>query len=604
MKPVALHRRQFLAGTGTIALACSLPSMARAQTGAGARLAAVMDRIFLGDMRLNPTSMTELGIDTGENAWARHHLGNFGRAGIVAEEAHAKQMLNAIRAIPTEGLDEAQKVHHAVVTDMLEKRLWGAPFGMASVYSPYVLSHMGGSYSAVPSFMDTKHPVESEDDALAYLQRMVQFGKGLDDETELQREQAAKGYLAPAWSLDTAIAQIRAMAQTPAAQSRMVTSLAERAKAAGIEGDWAARAIAIMDATVNPALLRQAAMLEELKPTAPEGDGVWRVPGSEELYRLELANSTTTDLTAEEIHQIGLRQVAELSAELETMLAEVGLTTGTVGERLAQFNSRPEQLYPNTPEGRAAMIADLNASNDAMQAKLPRAFATVPTQPIEIRAVPAEIQDGAPLGYYESPTLDGSRPGIYYINLKHTEDWPKYTLPALTYHEAVPGHHLQGSLVQQAGDTPMLLKNYYISSYGEGWALYAEQLAAELNGYEGMEKAGALQSWLFRAARLVVDTGLHHKKWSVEQGTKYFVDTVGFTPTRSEAEVRRYCIWPGQACSYKIGQNKWVELRARAEAELGERFDIRQFHEIVKEGVMPLSVLEARVDRWIAAQKA
>ena len=604
MKPVALHRRQFLAGTGTIALACSLPVAARAQSAAGAQLNAVMDRVFWGDMRLSPAQMTALGIDTGKNAWARHHLGEFGRAGIEAEEAHATQMLNAIRAIPTEGLDEPQKVHHAVVTDMLEKRLWGAPFGMGSVYSPYVLSHMGGSYSSIPSFMDTKHPVESEDDAVAYLQRMVQFGQGLDDETALQREQAAKGYLAPAWSLDIAIAQIRAMAETPVGESRLVNSLAERAQAAGIAGDWGARAAAIMTETVNPALLRQAAMLEELKPTAAEGDGVWRVPNSEELYRLELANSTTTDLTAEEIHQIGLRQVAELSAELETMLAEVGLTTGTVGERLTQFNSRPEQLYPNTPEGRAAMLADLNASNDAMQAKLPQAFATLPTQPIEIRAVPAEIQDGAPLGYYESPTLDGSRPGIYYINLKHTEDWPKYTLPALTYHEAVPGHHLHGSLVQQAGDTPMLLKNYYISAYGEGWALYAEQLASELNGYEGMEKAGALQSWLFRAARLVVDTGLHHKKWSVEQGTQYFVDTVGFTRTRSEAETRRYCIWPGQACSYKIGKNKWVELRAKAEAELGDRFDIRQFHEIVKEGNMPLNVLEARVDRWIAAQKA
>jgi len=604
MKPVALHRRQFLAGTGTIALAFTLPAAARAQGGAGDQLTATMDRIFWGDMRISPTSMTSMGIDTGDNAWARHHLGKFGRAGIEEEEAHAEAMLARIKAIPTDGLSEQHKVQHAVVADMMEKRLWGKPYGMGSVYSPYVLSHMGGSYSAVPSFMDTKHPVETADDANAYLQRMVQFAEGLDAESDLQREQAAKGYLAPAWSLETAIAQITAMAETPAADTRLVKSLAERTAAKGIAGEWEAQAIAIMDGQIKPALLRQAAMLEELKPTSAAGDGIWRVPQGAELYRLELANSTTTDLSAEDIHQIGLTQVAELSAQLAGMLAEVGLADGTVGERLAQFNARPDQLYANSAEGHAAMLADLNASLDAMQAKLPQAFATLPTQPVEIRAVPAEIQDGAPLGYYERPSLDGSRPGIYYINLKHTEDWPKYTLPSLTYHEAVPGHHLHGSLVQQAGDTPMLLKNYYISAYGEGWALYAEQLADELGGYEGMEKAGALQSWLFRAARLVVDTGLHHKKWTVEQATQYFVDTVGFTRTRSEAEVRRYCMWPGQACSYKIGQNKWVELRARAESELGEAFDLRQFHELVKEGVMPLSVLEARVDRWIAAQKA
>ena len=299
---------------------------------------------------------------------------------------------------------------------------------------------------------------------------------------------------------------------------------------------------------------------------------------------------------------MGLAQVAELSAQLDKILQGAGYTQGTVGERLAALNTSPAQLYANTDPGRAELIASLNEDVKAMYAKLPQAFATLPTQPLEIRRVPPEIQDGASNGYYRRAALDGSRPAIYFINLKDTGDWPKYSLPSLTYHEGVPGHHLQISIAQESKDIPTLRKLGFFSAYSEGWALYSEQLADELGGYTGIEKAGYLQSFLFRAARLVIDTGLHAKRWTREQGTDYMVQTTGFARPRSQREVERYCTMIGQACSYKVGHTAWARARAEAQKALGAKFDVRQFHEVLREGSMPLSILERRIRERTAAQ--
>jgi uncharacterized protein (DUF885 family) len=237
---------------------------------------------------------------------------------------------------------------------------------------------------------------------------------------------------------------------------------------------------------------------------------------------------------------------------------------------------------------------------------LPRAFKALPKAPVEVKAVPAFIQDGAPNGYYNAAALDGSRGAIYYINLKDTHDWPKYGLPALTYHEAMPGHHLQIGLSQETKGIPILRRQTNLSAFSEGWALYAEGVAEELGAYgsDQLGIAGSLQSLLFRAVRLVVDTGIHSKRWSREKATDYMVANTGFTKPRSQREIERYCVWPGQACSYKVGHNKWVEQRARAERELGSRFDLAEFHQILLEGSMPLTILEKRVGEWIRSRKA
>jgi len=331
------------------------------------------------------------------------------------------------------------------------------------------------------------------------------------------------------------------------------------------------------------------------------GDGAWRLDRGDEIYAAALAQATTTKFTPEEVHAMGLAQVAEITAKLDTILKANGYTNGTVGERLAALNVSPAQLYSNDDAGRAQLLASLNAGIKAMYAKLPQAFATVPSAPLEIRRVPPEIQDGASNGYYNRASLDGSRPAIYFINLKDTGDWPKYSLPALSYHEGVPGHHLQISLAQESKDIPTLRKIGGFSSYSEGWALYAEQLADELGAYSPIERAGYLQSFLFRAARLVIDTGLHTKRWSREQATDYMVKTTGFARPRSQREVERYCTQIGQACSYKIGHIAWTRARAEAQAALGDRFDLKQFHEVLKDGPMPLTILEARIKERTAA---
>jgi uncharacterized protein (DUF885 family) len=300
---------------------------------------------------------------------------------------------------------------------------------------------------------------------------------------------------------------------------------------------------------------------------------------------------------------MGLQQVAEIGAALDKILAANGYRTGTVGERLARLNVDPSQLYPNTAEGRTALIASLNAGIRDMYTRLPRDFATLPNAPLEIRAVPVEIQDGASNGYYNRASLDGSRPAIYFINLKDVGDWPKYSLPSLTFHEGVPGHHLQISLAQESKDIPTLRKLGFFSAYSEGWALYAEQLADELGAYKTpLERAGYLQSFLFRAARLVVDTGIHTRRWTREQATDYLVRTTGFARPRSQREVERYCTQAGQACSYKVGHMAWTRARAKAQAILGPKFDVKRFHEVLKDGAMPLTILERRVEERARAE--
>jgi uncharacterized protein (DUF885 family) len=300
---------------------------------------------------------------------------------------------------------------------------------------------------------------------------------------------------------------------------------------------------------------------------------------------------------------MGLTQVAEISAELDKILRSQGYSQGTVAERLDVLNKTPSQLYADSDAGRAQLLAYLNGLVKDMYTRLPKAFATLPNQPLEIRRVPPEIQDGASNGYYNRAALDGSRPAIYFINLKDMGDWPKYTLPTLSYHEGVPGHHLQISVAQQSNDIPTLRKLGFFSAYSEGWALYAEQLAGELGVYDQdpLGRAGFLQSFLFRAARLVVDTGIHSKRWSREQATDYMVATTGFARPRSQREVERYCTMIGQACSYKVGHKAWSDARAEAQKTLGAKFDIKQFHEVLREGAMPLSILQRRIRERTAA---
>jgi uncharacterized protein (DUF885 family) len=604
-----MDRRQFLAAGSVAALATPLagkPAIAATPGSGDAALNAAFDKIFEAIINSSPSFATSLGLDKGDKAYLRRTFQpeplTKARAENVARLREAQRM---IEAIPPASLSPAARLNREIVLyDIQSQLIAPTRFDLDSVQGPYLISQQDGAYFSIPDFLNSAHPIEAREDAEAYLARLAEFPKLLDYETEEQKRQAARGYLAPAWSLEMALGQIAKLRELAPEQSGMVTSVATRAAAKNIPGDWAARAAKIVGGEVYPALDRQAAALRALLPTTAPGDGATRLPRGAELYAAALGQATTTTMTPDEVHQLGLAQVAEYSGLLDPLLRQAGFTTGTVGARLTALGSAPGQVFPNTDEGRAQLLASLNTAYHAMQARLPRAFATVPTQPLEIRRVPPEIQDGASNGYYNRASLDGSRPAIYWINLKNTADRPKYGLNSLTYHEGVPGHHLQISLTQQSGDIPMLRKVSFYNAYIEGWALYSEQLADEIGGYEGIEKAGYLQSFLFRSARLVVDTGLNSKGWSRKQAIDYMVATTGITPTRIEREVNRYCVSIGQACSYKIGHLAWLRARAKAQAILGPRFDVRDFHEILKEGAMPLTILERRAEERARARLA
>jgi uncharacterized protein (DUF885 family) len=603
-----------MASTGAIAIAAALPSCTTtASTAAPAgskdqRLRTMLDRFFNDRLRDNPEAATGGGFDKGELAELRFRLDDYSAAGGRAELTRAKAELASLRALGREGLGASASLDYDVVEYGLERSIDAAerfPFGSAGGrYTPYVLTQLTGPYRGVPDFLDSQHPVETRTDAEAYLSRLAQFGRALDQTSERQRADAARGVFAPDYVLDTTLRQMRALRDQPPGRTQLVQSVARRAREKGIGGDWESQAERIVAGQIFPALDRQIALVTELRSKATHDAGVWRLPDGEAYYQGAIEASTTTKLTAEEVHRSGLEQVAQLEGELDPILRAAGLTRGTPGERLAELNKRPDQVFPNTDAGKVELIAELNRQIAEIEAKLPLAFATLPRAEVVARRVPPLIEAGSAGAYYDSAPLDNSRPAIYYIKLQDTFDRPKFGLRTLTHHEATPGHHLQVSLAQESEDIPLIRRFGGYSAYSEGWALYAEQLADELGMFEGrpLERAGMLQSFLFRATRLVVDTGLHSKRWSREQATDYFLRTTGIARGRGQNEIDRYSVWPGQALSYKIGHTVWVRLREEARAKLGPRFDLKEFHQVLLLGAMPLTVLEAQVRARTAAR--
>jgi uncharacterized protein (DUF885 family) len=605
-----MDRRSFLATSATVALLplAESPAIAATSVPAGsgdARLNNLFEAIFQDRVHNMPELASSLGLDKGPNAALKSKLDT--RPGAVArgeDLRRTQRNIAQLNAVSPASLSEPAKLNREVVIYSLETQA-NAPsrWNIDSAQRPYPIFQQGGSYFSTPDFLNTAHTINNGADAEAYLSRLSQFATVLDNDTAEQRAQAARGFLAPGWSIDLTLGQMRKLRDVPAAQNTLVESIAKRTAAKSIGGDWTGRAAAIVDKSVYPALGRQIAAMETLKATTRPGDGASRLPDGEAIYAEALRQATTTNFSPAEVHQMGLAQVAEISAELDQILKTQGYSQGSVGERLTVLGNAPAQRYADSDAGRAELLTYLNGLVKDMYGRLPNAFATFPNSPLEIRRVPPEIQDGASNGYYNRAALDGSRPAIYFINLKDLGDWPKYTLPTLSYHEGVPGHHLQISISQESKDIPTLRKLGFFSAYSEGWALYAEQLADELQVYarEPLGRAGFLQSFLFRAARLVVDTGLHSKGWSREQATDYLVKTTGFARPRSQREVERYCTQIGQACSYKVGHTAWTHARAEAQKSLGPKFDLKQFHEILREGAMPLSILERRIRERTAA---
>ena len=428
----------------------------------------------------------------------------------------------------------------------------------------------------------------------------------MDQDLERQRHDVALGAIPATFICDLSIGQMKALRDQPASQTVLVASLVKKAKTANLSGDWEARATKIVQGEVYPALDRQGAAMLARKAKAGPNNAAWSLPNGDAYYADAVKASTTTDYTPEQVHQLGREQVAEISGRLDAILKKQGLTQGTVGARLVTLNNRPDQVFADSDAGRAEILKLLNEHIVEVYKLLPNAFRTLPKAKVEVRRVPVFIQDGAANGYYNGAALDGSRPAAFNINLKEVSDWPRYNLWTLAHHETIPGHHLQIALSQESAQMPIIRRSGGgFSAFVEGWALYAEQLAQEMgaNDFDPLGEAGFLQSFLFRAARLVTDTGIHAKRWSREQATQYMVDTIGNTKSRAQREVERYFASPGQANSYKVGHTVWVKVRDEAKAKLGARFDLKAYHDaVLLSGSMPLTVLQRHVSEWIATQ--
>jgi uncharacterized protein (DUF885 family) len=564
-----------------------------------------LEALFDEQLTERPELATTLGLDGGTRAHLRSRLSDASYGGRERSLAANRSRLARLRAFPEAGLSEIGRFDRKAVLWRLERTVEGAArFRFAPAehrdapYSPYAVSHLSGPYPSVADLLESFHPLTTAADAEAYLARLAAFGRMIDDTTQAFRMDAAGGVLAPGFILDAAIAKLRRLRSPAAGESGLVRPLIRGVAAAQLPGDWSGRAARLVEQQIYPALDRQIAQVQALRPSASSDAGVWRLPDGDAFYAGALRSQTTTSLSAEEIHRTGLAQVAELGPQLDSLLRSAGLTEGSVGERLTALSARPDQLFPNDEQGRAAILAYLAKQLSDLRPLMGRAFTAVPNAAMEIVRVPPEIEQGAPSGYASQPSFDGSRPDRFFINLATTAAWPRFSLPTLAFHEGMPGHLWHNATLALRPGRPMMRRlREGFGAYSEGWALYAEQLADELGVYrdDPLGRIGYLQSLLFRAVRLAVDTGLHARRWSREQAIEYFARETGMPPEAAVREIARYVVWPAQACSYKVGHNEWVRLREVARTAAGARFDIRRFHDLLTLGPMPLQVLDELV---------
>ena len=591
-----IDRRRLMLSSAGLGLMAALPAAAQApaMSGPDARLDAMLTRWFEENVDLSPEYATNLGLDRDARAALTGKLRQVGLADAEADRARARARWAEIQTVSDAGLSDQARVSLAVYRFTAEGAARAADIPYGGGIGPYTVTQRSGAYFSVPDFMANQHRVETEADAAAFISRLEAFAVVLDQESERIVADGALGVVLPSFLMDKTLTQLRTLRETPAYDMAMVQALIRKTDARNMGGDWGAQAADVVETLVKPALGRQIAVFEAQRPTATDDAGAWKLPQGDKVYALALRAFTTTDYDAQAIHDIGLQQVAEIQAEIDTILKGMGMAEGTVGERIKTLSEDPQHLWPNTDEAKVELIGSLNRQMEALTPLLPRVFNTLPRAGVEIRRVPPSIELGAPGGYYQAASLDGSRPGAYYINLSNTANWPKWGLPTLTYHEAIPGHHFQITVAREAGSLPLYRRVAGNSAYNEGWALYAERVAADdLDVYAGnpLGRVGYLQSYLFRAVRLVVDTGLHHKRWSRDQAIRYMIDECGEPPESAEKEIDRYCVSIGQACSYKLGQTVIARLRAEAEARPG--FDLKTFHDkVLLNGSVPLAVLE------------
>ncbi len=611
----ALSRRQALAGLGaTTALTlggCATTGrsagIAQAQAIGAERL---LEVVAYNLLEHEPERATSLGVDTGRHAELRARLKDASQTGQDLYAATLRRDLDRVRLVPREDLDADLVTSLEVVESACSTALDGfaLPYGDVAVGSwrnaPYVVIQNVGTYLDMPRFLDSSHPLENGSDADAYMERLEALPGVLDG--ELERIQAARGMgvVPPAFLLEKAIAQMETTIASAQAAELFVPELRERLAAKNMPSAFAKRAEPLVTGPIAAALTRQLAELGLQRGMADNDAGMWSQPRGDEWYAWALRASTTTTQSPDEVHAAGLEELAMLHARMDPILREIGYTSGSVGERMQALSRDPRYQFAQGDPGRAEIMAFIQERIDWITAQMPRAFNTLVDPTLEVRRLPLSEEPGAPAAYGGAGSKDGTIPGRMWINLRTTDLHRKYDLADLTYHETIPGHVWEG---EYSNRLPLIRSILAFNAFSEGWALYGEQIADELGAYDEFKvgRLGYLQALAFRACRMVVDTGLHHKRWTREQARNFFVERNGSKYEEVASEVDRYCSWPGQACGYKVGHSEIVRQRARAETQLGTAYDFKAFNDaVVLGGNAPLDVLGRNVGRHIAAVTA
>ena len=612
--PIRLALKGALTGLAIFSLAAAC-APAVDDAGTPRRIARQVDELLnsiaSNELADNPELATRLGLSEDATGYDFNaYLTDRSQAAYERSRVKRLEILEALLAAPrpVEGGHQARHLDTVIQAYETAESLFVAGHGQTGLgYSyPYVADHMRGAYIDVPDLLTGAHPFTTAQDAKDYVARLAQLPGALQDERRRLQADARAGIAPPVFIL----ARMQALAETigagPAEDHLLVTTFNNLVT--GVDGlnleeetELARQVEALVRDEVLPAYADFAAALDALKADAPDEPGVWQLPEGDAYYDAALTAYTDAGITAEALHAQGLAEVKQLTDELMSALEEQELLEGTLAERLAALTAQEGQLYEDTPEGREALLARMRAHMVRAETVIADVMPAMPRTGVTIRAVPDFLQSSAPSAYYSAAPANGSAPAQFEINLGDMNDWPDFTLATLVFHETIPGHHLESALTAETANLPLIRQMVWNVAYGEGWAVYGEVLAHDLGLYteDPVGRVGFLQSMLFRAARLVADTGMHRYHWTRQQAIDYLVETTGQSPDAMAQEVDRYAVWPGQAAAYWVGAQRILDLRDRSQRVLGPEFDLTEFHDVVLSGgPRPLALLEQDVERW------
>lgn len=568
-----------------------------------------VNRAFLKSVMDSPETLSRLRIL--EQVGIKWHQDELDDESIAAGDramARMRKIAAELRGFDREGLDYQQQLSYDMADWLLARMEAGADRWR---FHNYPVNQLFGVQNGFPTFMESTHAIESIRDAEDYNTRLSRLGVKFGQVLEGLRAREDKGILPPTFVVEKVLEEMNNFIATPVEENILYDSFEKKLGKAGIPASEQARLLAEnkrqVEETVYPAYQQLINYFTAIKPKTTTDDGVWKLPDGDAYYKFALEMFTTSEMSAQEIHELGLAEVDRIQAEMREILAAEGYDVSQpVGALMRDLATEERFLYQDTDEGRAQILADYEAIIEEVNASLDEFFSLRPATGVNVERIPEFKEKTSPGAYYNGPAMDGSRPGVFYANLYNIKATPKFTMRTLAYHEAVPGHHFQIALAQENKELPLFRRMGPFTAYVEGWALYAERVAWEAGLHsDPFDNLGRLQAELWRAVRLVVDTGIHYKRWTREQAIDYMYNNTGITDTDVVAEIERYIVLPGQACAYKVGMMEIMALREQAEQALGERFDLREFHEVVlKNGAMPLAILGRVVNEWIAEKQA